>query len=394
MDFPLIDAKAKHQVGFSYLDSAATSQIAQPVLESMYRFETTSRANVHRGIYELADEATDAYETSRETVGQFFGGPGKHIVFTSGATAALNQAILGWGRKHLRAGDLVVLDTANHHANIVPWQMLTQHCGIELAFTGVDADGRMNMKRWYELLDKKPKAVALVHTSNVTGQTDDIERMIQQAHDARSMVVLDCAQAAGHGPLDLVHLNPDFAAVSAHKMYGPFGIGALWIRLGLCDEMYPVFGGGGMIERVDETGFVLTSPPACFEAGTPNISGAVGFAAACSWLRTQGLEKVHAHTMSLVDQALDLLLHRDDVRIVGSTQKGDRVSLLSFVLADMHPHDVAERLGSAGICVRAGTHCAQPLHKALGLPATVRISFSVHSQTSEVQAFARQLECM
>ncbi|MEG0991580.1 MAG: aminotransferase class V-fold PLP-dependent enzyme, partial [Gordonibacter sp.] len=262
------------------------------------------------------------------------------------------------------------------------------HAGIELAFIPLDACGLVEEGGWRRLLARCPRAVALSASSNVTGLCNDVPRLVREAHAAGAVVSVDCAQSAGHLPLDFAALGADFAAVSAHKMYGPFGIGALLVAPGAEAALHPLLGGGGMIENVDEQGFSCKKAPLCFEAGTPNITGAVGFAAACRFVSGIGLEAAASHGRALCDRAVGLLSAVDGVRIAGGSELGRRASIVSFVLDDVHPHDVAQVLADRKVAVRAGNHCALPLHRTLGMPATVRASFGVYSDTSEVDRLA------
>lgn len=381
--FPLLrGGEAENRL--AYLDSAATSQVPDTVLEAQIRFETAARANIHRGLYPLAEEASDAYEHAREAVASFFDAEPETTVFTHGATEALNLAVFGWAAENLKRGDTVLVDTANHHANIVPWHMLADRLGIELAFIGVDETGGIDRNRWLALLERKPKAAALCHVSNVTGFEADLATLTREAHRAGAVVIADCAQAAGHTDLAIRKTGVDFAAVSAHKMYGPFGIGALFISPDRIESTKPLMGGGGMIERVDEEGFSYQSSPACFEAGTPNITGAIGFAAACSFVDEVGGDALKSFSTSLCDRAIGALAAIDGVEIVGKTALGMRSSIVSFCSPLVHPHDLAASLAEDGIAVRAGHHCAMPLHCALGIPASVRASFGAYSDHSHI----------
>ncbi|MBP3701891.1 MAG: aminotransferase class V-fold PLP-dependent enzyme, partial [Lachnospiraceae bacterium] len=378
-DFPLL-----MEQDIAYLDSAATAQMPQCVMGTMQNYEYTSRANVHRGLYPLAERSDEAYEQSRGIVAGFFGVDPNQVIFTHGATESLNLAVFGWAKYNLTAGDLVLVDTAGHHSNIVPWQMLVEQNGIRLAFLSLDEQGRIDGEAWCRLLQEKPKAVALTMVSNVTGYQTEIERLARQAHEVGAAVIVDCAQAAGHMPLPLEKLGVDFAAVSAHKMYGPFGIGALWVAPQRWQEMKPVYGGGGMIRRVTEQGVRYANGPECFEAGTPNITAAIGFAAACRYLQDIGLEKIQRHGQSLCRLAAEQLSAIPGVQLVGDPIGAENSSLVSFVLEGVHPHDLAQELAEQGVCVRAGNHCAMPLHKRLGISASVRVSFGVYSRRDDV----------
>lgn len=389
--FPLL---ADHDggPGLAYLDSAATAQVPFCVLDAVEHFETRSRSNIHRGIYPLAERASDLYEHARADVARFFGIPENGAVFTHGATEALNLAVFGWAGANLKAGDLVFVDTAGHHANIVPWQMLAHQTGIELAFVDLDEHGLIDRARWHDLLERRPKAVALTHMSNVTGLSNDLASLTSEAHAAGAAVVADCAQSAGHMPLDFKSLGVDFAAVSAHKMYGPFGIGLLWAAPERIERMRPLLGGGGMIERVDTEGFMCVDAPSCFEAGTPDIAGAVGFSAACEFLGDIGLAAIEGRGAELCKRLLSGLAAIDGVQVVGGVAAGERSSIVSFVLDGVHPHDTAQALADDGVAVRAGKQCAMPLHNALGIAASVRASVGVYSDESDIDRLLAGIE--
>lgn len=376
----------------AYLDTAATAQVPRRVLDAVERFETETRSNIHRGIYPLAERASDQYEEARERVARFFGIPASGTVFTHGATEALNLAVFGWAGANLGEGDLVLVDTAGHHANIVPWQMLAREKGIELAYIDLDERGIVDRAGWYALLERGPKAAALTHISNVTGLGNDLSLLAREAHEAGAVVVADCAQAAGHVPLDFSALGVDFAAVSAHKMYGPFGIGLLWVAHEHAERMRPLMGGGGMIERVDTRGFACAEPPQCFEAGTPNIAGAIGFAEACAFIDDIGLAAIEERGRALCDELLSGLHALGGIRVAGGFEPGGRSSIVSFALEGVHPHDVAQSLADEGVAVRAGNHCAMPLHQALGIAASVRASFGVYSEGGDVDRLLAGVE--
>ena len=381
--FPLL----KHS-DIAYLDSSATSQIAEYVLSAVDTYERTTRSNVHRGIYPLAEASDAAYEAAREDVAHFFGVRPEEVIFTHGATESLNLAIIGWGSQNLQSGDLVLVDQSSHHANIVPWQMLEKRIGIRLAFLPLTEAGVVDREAYRALLAQKPKAVSLTHISNVTGRVLELKEMTTEAHAAGAVVVADCAQAAGHIPLNLPELGVDFAAVSAHKMYGPFGIGMLWASPNVIEDMDPILGGGGMIERVTVDGVTYAEAPMKFEAGTPNVSGAVGFAAACRFVEEIGLEKIEAHSRMLCALAEEGLKRIPGVHLVGGETAG-RSSIVSFTMDGVHPHDAADALAEHGVCVRAGHHCAMPLHQALKIPASIRASFGIYSTRDDVERLLR-----
>jgi cysteine desulfurase/selenocysteine lyase len=389
-DFPLLCRKKEENPGFIYLDSAATSQTTEAVIQAVSRFEQNSRANVHRGFYPLAEEADEAYEQARAEVADYFGIAAAEAVFTHGATEGLNLAIQGWGARNLKEGDLVLIDTACHHAAIVPWQMLAQRKKLSLRYLSVDSDGLICEKEWKKALALRPKAVTLTCISNVTGLKNDVKRLAAEARQAGAAVIVDCAQAVGHEHIRFTELSADFAVVSAHKMYGPFGIGLLWARAGMQERMEPLMGGGGMIERVTTEGTVYREGPARYEAGTPNITGALGFAAACRYLKGFSQAALKRHTGLLCRRLSEGLKSIDGIHVLGAgkTHHG----IVSFQAEGIHPHDMAELLAGQGICVRAGTHCAMPLHQALEIPATLRASIGIYSSEAEVEEMIKAVK--
>jgi cysteine desulfurase/selenocysteine lyase len=374
-EFPVLSRE-----GLTYLDSAATSQTARPVLEAMDRYYTEYRASIHRGVYPLAAEATDAYEGARETVAAFTGSTADETVFTRNATEALNLVARGWGGTHAGAGDLVVLTRMEHHSNIVPWQML----GCRLAYVDIDDEGVLDLDGLDALLAQGPKAVAVAHVSNVLGTINPIAEIARRAHAAGAIVVVDGTQAVPHLPVDVGALGADFYAWTGHKAYGPTGIGVLHGRRELLEATEPLLGGGHMISRVGDFESSWAEPPARFEAGTMPIAEAIGLGAAVDWLDGIGMENVRAHSSDVVAYAVERLDEVDGLTLHGPRDVAQRGSVCSFVLDGIHPHDVAEILGRAGVCVRAGHHCAQPLMRRLGVPATSRASFAVHSTRDDV----------
>jgi cysteine desulfurase/selenocysteine lyase len=376
-DFPVLARE-----GLVYLDSAATAQTARPVLEAMDRYYTEYRASIHRGVYPLAAEATDAYEAARERVAAFMGSTAGETVFTRNATEALNLVAAGWGRTHVAPDDLVALTRMEHHSNIVPWQLL----GCRLAYVEVDDDGLLDLDGLDALLAQGAKAVAVTHVSNVLGTVNPIEEIARRAHAAGAIVVVDGSQAAPHMPVDVTALGADFYAWTGHKAYGPTGIGVLHGRRELLEATEPLLGGGHMIARVDDFSSTWAEPPARFEGGTMAIAEAIGLGAAVEWLGGIGMEQVWAHSRDIVGYAVERLLDVDGLTLHGPRDLSRRGAVCSFALDGVHPHDVAEILGRRGVCVRAGHHCAQPLMRRLGVPATSRASFAVHSTREEVDA--------
>ncbi len=392
-DFPLLARDGKHRIVF--LDSAASSQHPQSVLDAMDTYYETTHANVHRGIYPIAEEATREYEAARVAVGQFIGAPDptREIVFTKNATEAINVVANAWGRTNLRAGDVVVLTEIEHHANIVPWLMLKEAIGIELRYLPMREDFYLDLDSLDELVSGA-KLVGITATSNVLGTVVDLERIVPAAHAAGALVLVDAAQYVPHRKLDVVRLGIDFAAFTGHKMVGPTGIGALWGRAELLDAMPPFLGGGDMISEVRFDGFTPNELPWKFEAGTPPIAEAIGLSAAIDYLSLVGLDRIHAHENVLTSYAIQQLSQSgDDIRIFGPAPDPHwRAGVVSFQLEGVHPHDVAQVLAEKNVAVRAGHHCAKPLMSVLGVPAVTRASLYLYNDDSDVDALVSGLD--
>jgi cysteine desulfurase / selenocysteine lyase len=366
--------------GLVYLDSAATSQTPRSVIEAMDRYYTEYRASIHRGVYPLAAEATEAYEDARERVAAFTGSTAGETVFTRNGTEALNLVAQAWGRANVGPGDLVVLTQMEHHSNIVPWQLL----GCELAWVPIDDEGLLDLDALDAALARRPKAVAVAHVSNVLGTINPIAEIARRAHDAGAIVVVDGMQAAPHLPVDVGALEADFYAWTGHKAYGPTGIGVLHGRRELLEAMPPFLGGGHMIARVTEEGSTWADPPAKFEAGTMPVAEAIGLGAAVDFLSDTGMDAVWSHSRDVVGYAVDRLREVPGLTLYGPSDLDQRGSVTAFAIDGVHPHDVAEILGREGVCVRAGHHCAQPLMRRLGVSATSRASFAMHSTRDDV----------
>jgi cysteine desulfurase / selenocysteine lyase len=375
-EFPVLAADA----GLVYLDSAATSQTPRPVIEEIDRYYNTYRASIHRGVYPLAAEATDAYEGARERVAAFAGSTPGETVFTRNATEAINLVAYAWGRANVRPGDLVLVTQMDHHSNLVPWQLL----GCELAYVPVTDEGLLDLDALDALLARAPKLVACNHVSNVLGTINPVAEIAARAHAAGAVVMVDGAQAVPQLPVDVGELGADFYAWTGHKAYGPTGIGVLHGRRELLEEMPPFLGGGHMIARVDDFGSTWAEPPAKFEAGTMPVAEAIGLGAAVDWLSGIGMEAVREHERDVTRYAYERLSEEPGITVHGPADPGLRGAVCSFVLDGVHPHDVAEILGREGVCVRAGHHCAQPLMRRLGVPASTRASFAVHSTRDDV----------
>jgi cysteine desulfurase/selenocysteine lyase len=370
----------------TYLDSAATSQTPQPVIDAMTSYYTESRASIHRGVYPLAVEATDLYEGARRRIAEWLGSTPEETIFAANATAAINLVAYSWGRQNVHRGDLVVLTEMEHHSNIVPWQLLCQDREAELAYVPVLDDGQLDLDALDELLAREPKLVGVVHVSNVLGTINPVDEIVRRAHAAGAVVVIDGAQSIPQIPVDLRAIDADFYAWTGHKAYGPTGIGVLHGRRALLEEMPPFIGGGHMIRTVAANESTWTELPGKFEAGTSQIAEAIGLGVAVDWLRALGAEQVRSHEQAVTGEALERLSSEVPGLVVhGPLAAADRGALVSFALDGAHPHDIGEILGREGVCVRAGHHCAQPLMRKLGVGATARASFAVHNTSTDVQ---------
>ncbi len=370
-----------------YLDSAATSQTPQPVIDAMTRYYTESRASIHRGVYPLAVQATELYEGARQTIADWLGSSTAETVFTANATMAINMVAYTWGRQHVGRGDLVVLSEMEHHSNIVPWQILCQDREAELAYVPVTDEGQLDLEALDVLLERSPKLVAVVHVSNVLGTINPVAEITRRAHAAGARVLIDGTQAVPQMPVDLSAIDADFYAWTGHKAYGPTGIGVLHGRRSLLEEMPPFIGGGHMIRTVAANESTWTDLPWKFEAGTSQIAEAIGLGEAVRWIAELGPEQIRAHESALVDETLARLSTEvPGLAVQGPPAATERGALVSFTLEGAHPHDIGEILARRGVCVRAGHHCAQPLMRRLGVSATTRASFAVHNSRADVDA--------
>ena len=384
--FPVLRNRRFGGRGVVYLDSSATSQTPDPVIDAMTSYYTHSRASIHRGVYPLAAEATDLYEGARARIASWLGSTPEETVFAANATAAINMVAYTWGRQNVHRGDLVVLTEMEHHSNIVPWQLLCHDRDAELAYVPVSEDGLLDMDALDVLLARGPRLVALVHVSNVLGTINPVASIARRAHEAGAVVLVDGTQAVPQLPVSLPELDVDFYAWTGHKAYGPTGIGVLHGRRELLEDMPPFIGGGHMIRTVAANESTWTDLPWKFEAGTSQIAEAIGLGAAVDWIQGIGMASIRAHEQALVTEALSRLstLEVPGVAVQGPSAASDRGALVSFTLDGAHPHDIADILGHDGVCVRAGHHCAQPLMRRLGVPATTRASFAVHNTSADV----------
>jgi len=383
-DFPILNQEVHPGKRLVYLDSAATSQKPSVVVETMNRFYQRYNANIHRGIHALAEAATAQYEGAREKVARFINaGSSREIIYTRNTTEAINLVAFSWGRKNLTQGDVVILTEMEHHSNLVPWQILAQEIGIRLEFIPVTEDGLLDLDDYQQLLDLQPKLVSFMHMSNVLGTINPAKEVIRLAHNSGALVFVDGAQSVPHFPVDVRDLDADFYAFSGHKMCGPTGIGILYGKEALLDQMPPFLGGGDMIKRVHLRTFVPNDLPHKFEAGTPSIAEAVGLGAAVDYLSEIGMEAVSAYEHELTAYAFERLEEVPGVWVFGpeASKKG---GVASFTFEGVHPHDVAQVVDADGIAVRAGHHCAMPLHEKFGIPATARASFYLYNTKQDI----------
>jgi cysteine desulfurase/selenocysteine lyase len=390
-EFPILLREKKPGLPIVYLDSAATSQKPRSVIEVMSRYYEEQNANIHRGIHQLAEESTKSFEEARNKVLRFIhANSSREIIFTRNATEAINLVSQSWGRVNLNSGDMVILTEMEHHSNLVPWQILAAEKGLKLEFIPVTDDGLLDLTIYQNLLQSGPHFVAFTHMSNVLGTINPVKEMTSLAHQAGAIVLIDGAQSAPHMKVDVQDIGADFYAFSAHKMCGPTGIGVLFGREELLASMPPFLGGGDMIKRVHLRSYVPNELPHKFEAGTPAIAEAIGLGAAIDFLESIGLDKIHHYEQKLVSYALERLEEIPGVKVYGpaSDKKG---GVASFKLDGIHPHDVAQILDTMGIAVRAGHHCAMPLHERFQLPASTRASFYLYTKESEIDRLVEGL---
>lgn len=391
-DFPIFKREIRPGIKLTYLDSAATSQKPDAVIKEMDWYYRWTNANIHRGVHTLAEEATEAYEGARKKIANFIGAAStQEVIFTRNTTESINLVANTWGRKNLKQGDLVILTEMEHHSNLVPWQMLANEIGIRLEFISVTPEGELDLASYESLLKQEPKFVGLVHMSNVLGTINPAAEIIGKARASGAVTLLDAAQSVPHLPFNLNELKPDFTAFSAHKMLGPTGIGILWGRNELLEAIPPFMGGGDMIKKVHLREFTTNDLPHKFEAGTPAIAEAIGFGAAINYLNTLGMENVAAHEKEITAYALEQLTKVKGLKVLGPSAE-KKGAVLSFTMEGIHPHDIAQLLDSEGIAVRAGHHCAMPLHEKFQIPATTRASFYIYNSLEDVDLLVKGLE--
>ncbi len=388
-DFPLLKRETEGRT-LAYLDTAATGQKPQCVIDAVARFYREQNANILRGVYRLSEEATVLYEAAREQLKRFLGaGHAREIVFTRGTTESINLVAQAYGREHVGPGDEVVVTEMEHHSNIVPWQMLCEERGARLKVAAITDAGELDQDSLAGLLSDKTRLVAVTQVSNVLGTVNPIREIVRMAHDAGAVAIVDGAQAAPHLAVNVVDLGCDFYACSGHKLHGPTGIGVLYGRSEILEAMRPWQGGGGMIASVTFEKTTFADLPARFEAGTPHIAGAIGLGAAVAYLERIGMDRIQAHEAELLAYGAPLLEEVAGLRLVGRAR--EKASILSFCLDSVHPHDVAQILDGEGVAVRAGHHCAMPLMQRLGMEATVRASVALYSTREDLERLAAGL---
>lgn len=389
-DFPILNRRVGENP-LVYLDNAATSQKPRRVIEALTDYYELHNANIHRAVHRLAEEATAGYEDARQKVARFLGAPdATGLIFTRGTTESINLVAHAWGRKNLREGDEIVLTESEHHSNLVPWQLAARDTGARLRFIPILDDGTLDMDEAQRLIGPRTKLVGCVHASNVLGTINPVEELANMAHEAGALMLVDGAQSAPHAPVDVGDLGCDLFACSGHKMLGPTGVGALWGRPELLEEMDPFLGGGEMIREVHLDRSTWNDPPYKFEAGTMNIGGAIGLGAAVDYLQSLGMENVREHERWLGEYAYRRLSEVEGITLYGPEK--DRTGVVSFSLPDVHPHDLSQLLDDEGVAIRSGHHCCQPLMRRLGVAATARASFYLYNTEEEVDALVGALQ--
>ena len=382
-DFPILSREVRPGVPLVYLDSTATSQKPRSVIQAMDNFYSFSNANIHRGIHTLAEEATALYEKAREKIAGFIHAPARQIIFTRNATESINLVANTWGRRELKPGDIIILTEMEHHSNLVPWQILAAEKNLRLEFIPVTPDGFLDLSEYQRLLDLKPRLVSFTHMSNVLGTINPAAEIVELAHQAGAITLIDGAQSVPHFQVDVQSLKADFLVFSAHKMLGPTGIGVLYGRKDLLETMPPFLGGGDMIKRVHLRSFAPNEIPYKFEAGTPAIAEAIGFGAAVDYLGSVGMENIASHERQIITYAMDRLEEVPGVTVIGPPAKREG-GVAAFTLTGVHPHDISQILDTHGVAIRAGHHCAMPLHEKYNIPATARASFYLYNSEDEV----------
>jgi cysteine desulfurase/selenocysteine lyase len=389
-DFPIFDRKIRDGKRLVYLDSGATSQKPAVVIEAESDFYRNHNAAAHRGAHQLAEEATEALESAREVVANFLGGSVDEIVFTKHSTEGLNLLAYSIGnspvgnRFHLKAGDEIVVSEMEHHANLIPWQQLAQRTGAVLKWFAVNPDGRLNLSNIDSVITSRTKIVALTHQSNVLGTINPLTNLVKRTHEVGAIFILDACQSVPHMPVDVVALDIDFLVFSGHKAVGPTGVGVLWGRAELLADLPPFLFGGSMIESVTMTDATWAPAPRKFEPGVPNMAQIVGLGAALNYLTAIGMQKIHNHEIAITEYAISKLLEIEELKIIGPADMNLRGGAVSFTLGEIHPHDLGQFLDNSGIAVRTGHHCAWPLTRKMGVPATTRASFYLYNTLADI----------
>lgn len=387
-DFPIFHSEEP----LVFLDSAASSQKPNSVIERLSHYYSLENSNIHRGVYKLSREATESFEKVRIKISSFINANcAKAIIFTRGTTESINIVAKVWGHENISRGDEIVLNELEHHSNLVPWQMLAQEKKAKLKFLPLLDDSTLDYSKLDETITPATKLVCISQMSNVTGTIHELKRVIAKAREVGAFVLVDGAQGASHLPVDVKNLDVDFYAFSAHKMLGPTGVGVLYGKEEILERMGPWLGGGDMIETVEMNRFTLAPLPAKLEAGTPNIGGVIGFGEAIEYLQQVGLSNIHEHEQSLLKYAISKLEKIDGVELFGTSNLEKRGGVLSFNLKDIHPHDVGSVLDEEGVCIRVGHHCAQPFMKRMGVPGTCRASFYLYNTLEDVDALAEAI---
>ena len=391
-DFPIFKKKINGK-DLVYLDNASTTQKPYSVIESITDFYSNYNSNIHRAVYQLAEEATELYENSRDKIANFINVRPEEIIFTRNTTESINLIAHSWARSNLKRDDVIAITEIEHHSNIVPWQILCQEIGTRLEYVGIDESGFLDVEYLIELISsKKVKLVSISHMSNVLGTIVPIERIIKTAHQYDIPVIVDGAQSVPHMPVDVKKLDCDFLVFSAHKMLGPTGVGVLYAKKEFLEKMKPFIGGGDMIKEVFKFHTNYNEVPYKFEAGTPNIADVVGFGAAIEYLEKIGMENIRKHEISLTEYALESMQSLKYITIYGPTDSNFRGGVISFNIADIHPHDLATIMNDHGIAIRSGHHCAQVLMQRLDVPATSRASFYIYNTKEEIDKFVNAIK--
>ncbi len=389
-DFPILK-QTVHGKPLVYFDNAATTQKPQAVIDSLTNYYSTINSNIHRGVHTLSEAATQAFEDSRKKIQKYFNAEsGKEIIFTRGTTEAINLVAHSYGRSHLNEGDEIIISTMEHHSNIVPWQLLASEKKLNLKVIPITDEGEIVFEEYEKLISEKTKLISVVYVSNSLGTINPVEKIIQTAHEKNIPVLIDAAQAVSHFPIDVQKLDCDFLAFSGHKLYGPTGIGALYGKQNLLESMPPFMGGGDMISKVTFEKTTFNDLPYKFEAGTSNIADAIGLGVAIDYVQNIGLDNIYQYEKDILDYATREISKLDKVKIIGTSK--NKSGVISFILEDVHPHDVGTFIDFEGIAIRTGHHCTQPVMNRYNIPATSRASFALYNTKEEVDLFIQALK--